>query len=221
MKNITQLTLLVLFVLFFNACEQKEKDNSIKTATEEELAAEETPENISFSKNYPNAQKMKEIDARLNPSKRVESLYWEKQTESGSAFTQVVAYLNDDDLPMKIIEYFVEGNFKPQVQRHFYLENKKIIDFYEEEDKWIDSNLTNYTETRNIYNEEEPVVTQKRTAASYSDIGKTKWKNVPQEHHSLKKVNKILAGTDEFQLHFISVIKADQLFLLLGEAKPQ
>lgn len=217
MKNITFFLAVLIFGVFLNSCDQKEKQ---VTSDENEDKSEESSKSSSFLEEYPNAKKMKEIDERIDPAKRVESLHWEKQTEHGSQFTQVAAYLNEDGLPMKITEYFVDGNFQPQGQRHYYLENSKLIGFLEQSDSWIDSNSTNYSEKRTIYNESEPVITQSRYAKTYEQIDEAKWKNIRQEHHSLNKVNKILSGLEEFEPHFISVIKADQLFLLLGEPKP-
>jgi len=217
MKKITAILSVLLFGLFLNSCDQKEKKSSPKVGKEN---IQETTETNSFLGEYPNARKMKEIDARIDPSNRVESLYWEKQTKYGSQFTQVTAYLNEDRLPMKITEFFIDGNFQPQGQRHYYFENNKMIGFLEQADKWIDSLNTNYSEKRTIYNDSEPVITQIRYADTYEAISDVKWKNIRQEHHSLEKVNNILSGTAEFEPHFISVIKADQLFLLLGEAKP-
>jgi hypothetical protein len=217
MKKITAILSVLLFGLFLNSCDQKEKKSSPKVGKEN---IQETTETNSFLGEYPNARKMKEIDARIDPSNRVESLYWEKQTKYGSQFTQVTAYLNEDRLPMKITEFFIDGNFQPQGKRHYYLENNKMIGFLEQADKWIDSLNTNYSEKRTIYNDSEPVITQIRYADTYEAISDVKWKNIRQEHHSLEKVNNILSGTAEFEPHFISVIKADQLFLLLGEAKP-
>lgn len=171
---------------------------------------------------YENAKKMEEIDARLDKSERVESLSWEKQTKDhGSEFTQVIAYLNEDGLPMKITESFIDGNYRPQGERHFYLENNKLIAYQENTDFWVDSLTTKYMEKRTVYNDSEPVITQKRSAYQYTEINDSVWKIIPTEHHSLKKVNKILTGVEEFQTHFISVIKANDLFLLLGENKPQ
>ncbi|HLW29768.1 MAG TPA: hypothetical protein VKX29_02850 [Brumimicrobium sp.] len=171
---------------------------------------------------YENAKKMEEIDARLDKSERVESLSWEKQTKDhGSEFTQVIAYLNEDGLPMKITESFIDGNYRPQGERHFYLENNKLIAYQENTDFWVDSLTTKYMEKRTVYNDSEPVITQKRSAYQYTEINDSVWKIIPAEHHSLKKVNKILTGVEEFQTHFISVIKANDLFLLLGENKPQ
>ena len=218
MKN-TKLfiTLIILTGLTFS-CDQKENT----TDPIENNSSSDSSESTSAFMQYPNAKKMKEIDERIDISKRVESLSWEKQTKDhGSEFIQVVAYLNDDGFPMKITEHFIDGNFRPQGERHFYLENNKLIAFQENIDFWIDSNITNYIEKRTVYNDEKPVITQSRTANEFYEIQDSIWKIIPEEHHSLNKVNKILTGSNEFETHFISVVKANDLFLLLGENKPQ
>lgn len=218
MKNLAFIFTILTFGVFLNSCDQKEKQAVLEDSEE---MIQESKDNKLFTEKYPNAKKMIEIDDRIDPARRVESLYWEKQTKNGSEFTQVTAYLNEDGLPMKITEYYIDGNFQPQGQRHYYLDENQLIAFSEQTDFWVDSNFTNYTEKRTIYSEMEPVVTQTRFASSYDEIEGVKWKDIRIEHHSLEKVNNILSGVEEFEPHFISVIKTDQLFILLGEDKPQ
>lgn len=216
MKKIKFYLPFIVLTALFVSCDQ-----SIKK-TEETSSEQESTDATSSFMMYENAKKMEEIDARLDKSERVESLSWEKQTKDhGSEFTQVIAYLNEDGLPMKITESFIDGNYRPQGERHFYLENNKLIAYQENTDFWVDSLTTKYMEKRTVYNDSEPVITQKRSAYQYTEINDSVWKIIPAEHHSLKKVNKILTGVEEFQTHFISVIKANDLFLLLGENKPQ
>ncbi|WP_159038572.1 hypothetical protein [Brumimicrobium mesophilum] len=218
MKNISLLFTVLIIGIFFNSCDQKVKEELPEVSKQ---PVQKTDDGNSFLEEYPNAKKMKEIDARLNPENSVESLAWQKQTKNGSETVQVVAYLNEDGLPMKITEYFIEGNYKPDGQRHYYLENNKMIGFMEGASIWLDSTTANYAEKRTIYNDLEPVITQVRYADNIDRIEGEQWKNIRQEHHSLEKVNKILAGADEFDPHFISVVKSEQLFLILGEPKPQ
>lgn len=220
MKNIQLLLCASIFSGIIFSCEQKEK--TTPSESEKKTLPQDSLSQADLFMQYENAKKMKEIDQRINPKNRVESLRWEKQTKDhGSEFIEVVAYLNEDGMPMKITEFFIGGNFRPQGERHFYLENNKIIGFQENADFWVDSLLTNYSEKRTVYNDNKPVLTQFRTAYQYNEIQDSTWKIIPEEHHSLKTVNKILTGSDEFQTHFISVIKGEHLFLLLGENKPQ
>lgn len=218
MKNIAVVFAAFILGIFFNSCEQKVKDD-LPELSEEKV--ETVEKDNSFLSEYPNAKKMKEIDDRLDPDKRIESLAWQKQSKSGSATVQVEAYLDEDGLPMKIIEYFIDGNYLPDGQRHYYLEDNKMIGFTEYASNWIDSLTANYSEKRTVYNDVEPVITQVRYADNVDKIEGVKWKTIRSEHHSLKKVNKILGGAEEFKPHFISVVKSEQLFLILGEPKPQ
>ncbi|RFC54356.1 hypothetical protein [Brumimicrobium aurantiacum] len=223
MKNTSQFLLLFVMMISLFSCDQKEKSNeSPTTELQDSLVTEykKTSEDELFA-NHPNAKKMKEIEERIDPNNRVESLYWEKQTKNGSQFTKVAAFINDDGQPMKITEYFIDGNFQPQGQRHYFLEDNNMIAFKEQKDTWIDSLNTMYTEKRTIYQDNAPVLTQVRSAKSYIEIEEKKWKDIGLEHHSIEKVNNILSGEGQFQTHFISVIKTDQLYLLLGEAKPK
>src|SRR5690554_969345 len=208
MKNIKVFLFFILLTGLTLSCDQKEKiaeageNNAIET--EETLSSEEGedhPNQVAFMQ-YPNAKKIIEIDERVDPSRVVKSLRWEKQTKDHGS-------------------EFIEGNFRPQGERNYYLEDQKLIAFIELADVWIDSNITNYIEKRTLYNDDMPVITQTRKAQDYTQIEFENWKNIATEHHSLEKVNKILNGSGEFQTHFISVIKADNLFILLGENKPQ
>src|SRR5690554_4819671 len=217
MKNIKVFLFFILLTGLTLSCDQKEKiaeageNNAIET--EETLSSEEGedhPNQVAF-RQYPNAKKIIEIDERVDPSRVVKSLRWEKQTKDhGSEFIQVTAFLNEDGFPMKITEQFIDGNFRPQGERNYYLEDQKLIAFIELADVWIDSNITNYIEKRTLYNDDMPVITQTRKAQDYTQIEFENWKNIATEHHSLEKVNKILNGSGEFQTYFISVIKADK-----------
>ncbi len=218
MKSIKYLFVVVLLVLLTNACDQKEK-SSDSTANEKEQLDKDVIKNTQFMESS-SAKKMEEINARIDPNQRVESLRWEKHTDHGSEFTTVAAYMNEDGMPMKIVEHFIDGNFRPEGKREYYLEDNKLIFTQEFKDVWLDSNLTQYVETKTIYKNEEPTMTLTRSAA-FNDIQDSTWKEVPVEALSAKKVNDILKGQGRFETHFISVIKAKDLFLLLGENKEE
>src|SRR5690554_6967736 len=91
---------------------------------------------------------------------------------------------------MKITDQFIDGNFRPQGERNYYLEDQKLIAFIELADVWIDSNITNYIEKRTLYNDDMPVITQTRKAQDYTQIEFENWKNIATEHHSLEKVDR-------------------------------
>lgn len=215
-KPMKYCTLLVLSIsLFFASCEQKTNNSTQKKSDSEKDTAQ-------VVKKYPSQQKMREINEVVHELEEVHSLRWEKIGEDQTTFREVIAYLNDDGEPLKIIEQYSNGNFQDQGKRHFYLENGKLIAFEDKRDAWLDSNTFVYEEIQTFYNDQEPVMTRKRTAGSVSEIETSEWKTVRPESHTLTQVNKILSGEDEFQTHFISVIEAQQgLFLLLGENKEE
>lgn len=201
----------VLIAIGFS-CQQK---TTSSTSQDEEVKDSTSVETV-----YPGQQKMEEINSSLTELEEVHSLYWEKYNEDQTSFTEVIAYLNDDGIPVKMIEQYSNGSFQDQGSRHFYLEDKKIVAFEEKKDSWIDSNTFIYEEIQTFYNEQEPVATRKRTSESVSNIESSEWKTMRPESHTLTKVNKILSGEDEFETHFISIIEAQSgLFLLLGEPK--
>lgn len=201
-----------LLIIISSSCQQKTtstdtRDNEVKDTT-------------SVEKVYPGQQKMEEINNRVTELEEVHSLYWEKYNEDQATFTEVIAYLNEDGVPVKMIEQYSNGSFQDQGSRYYYLEDSKIVAFEEKKDSWLDSNTFIYEEIQTFYNEQEPVSTRKRTSQSVNDIESSSWETVRPEPHTLTKVNKILSGSEEFETHFISVIEAQSgLFLLLGEPK--
>lgn len=218
MKNIKYLVAVALLIFLTNACDQKEK-SSDSTTNEKEQTDKNADKNAQFMQS-PSAKKMEEINAIIDPSQMVQSLRWEKHTDHGSEFTTVTAYMNEDGTPMKIVEHFIDGDFQPEGKREYYLEDNKLIFTQEFKDIWVDSNLTQYVETKTVYENEQPTMTLTRSAA-FDDIQDSTWKKVTAQNLSLKKVNDILKGEGRFQTHFISVIKAKDLFLLLGENKEE
>lgn len=205
-------------ILLITSCDQK-----VKTSEEQEIN-DVGDFNIDgdFIK-FENAQKMDEIEARLDPLKMIRSLVWEKQFDDheGSELIQVEAYLNDDGAPIKITEHIIGVNYAPQGDRNFYLENNEVIAYQENLDVWIDSMQNHYVEKRTVYEDGKAVLTQTRFAPTYEEIDYEEWKEIPTEQQSIDKINRLLNGTDEFETHFISVIKGNNLFLLLGENKDQ
>lgn len=217
MKNLNFILLILLFMIFTYSCEQKKKSADSNTEDTEEI--DSTVSSDSEFMQFQNTKKMEEINAMIAPDKRVESLRWEKSTDHGSEFVTVTAYLNEDGVPMKIIEHFINGNFRPEGQREYYLEDNNLIFFQEFKDVWIDSNQTEYVETKMVFNnKEEPQMSLTRSA-DFNDIQDATWKEISKEKPPMEKINHILSGTGRFETHFISVIKANDLFLLLGEAK--
>lgn len=212
-RSMKNLALLFLGMMLFVSCEQKTKN-----AKSGDLHSEK--DSTAVTDKYPGQLKMEEINEIIPELDVVHSLRWEKSNGDQSSFTEVIAYINDDGVPQKIIEEYSMGNFQNQGERHFYLENNKIVAFEDKRDVWLDSNTFVYEEVQTFYNENEPVMTRKRSSATIADIEEKQWKNIRPESHTLTKVNKILSGEDEFQTHFISIIEAQAgLFLLLGENK--
>lgn len=207
-------TLIFLGLILITAsCKQK----STSTSGQNENKEKDT---VVAEYQYPGQQKMEEINTVVNDLEEVHSLRWEKISNEQTTFTEVIAYLNDDGIPLKIVEQYSNGNFQDQGERHYYLENNKLVAFENRKDSWLDSNTFVYEEIQTFYNDQEPVMTRKRSAISVSDIETAEWKEIRPESHTLTKVNKILSGEGEFETHFISVIEAQSgLFLLLGENK--
>ena len=210
-------TILLSLLTLISSCQQKTKSSS------ENKAQEKTTEVVETEKDtiLPSQQKMDEINQIVEGLSPVRSLRWEKISENGQqSFTSVSAYLNDDGIPIKIIEEYDNGNYQNQGERSFYLESNQIIAFEENRDVWIDSTDFLYEEIRSFYDNKEPVKNEKRSASSVSEIENKKWNRIRPEKHSLTKIENILSGKGQFATHFISVIDISSgLFLLLGEPK--
>lgn len=212
-KKIYTLLFVAATLLTFS-CEQK-----VKTSEEHVVEGESFVEDDEFL-NYENANKMQEIESRLSSFMVIHSLVWEKHNyENNSELTQVQAYLNEDGELVKIVEQFIGGNYAPQGDRHYYLENNEVIGYQEYLDVWVDTLQNNYVENRTVYENGEAVFSQTRTAITYDDIHDVDWSKQEANTISIDKVMRLLNGTGEFETHFISIINANSLFLLLGEAK--
>lgn len=217
--QITKYFLLLSFGLFMlNSCDQKtysssESDN--EEVDEIEVFAEDFDE-------HPNAKMMRIIDNSLGNARKIESLNWEKQTEThGSEFIQIEAYLDEKGFPIKIVEYFINGNFQPEGLRNYYLEDNNLIGYSEMRDEWVDESYTIFKEKRTLFEDSQPVITQERSAYNYDEAQDSTWTNIQPEGVSLIMAEQILSGSGRFDTHFISVVKGDNLFLVLGENKAE
>lgn len=202
----------LILIICISSCSQKE--NVVQETTTTKAVSEDI-------KGLSGYQKMKEIEKKISTFKRIESLRWEKQTPNkSSAFIEVEAYLDTNGKPRKIIEYFRDGEYQPEGKITYYIDNDKLIFALEQKDVWKDSLTTQYIEKRIIYNQQKPKLSQIRKVDGFSDINTVKWQKDSSFHPSLDKVNNILSGKYHFDLHFISFIQSKELFLLLGENKP-
>lgn len=197
-----------------SSCTQGEKTSNEETQTS-------TLEIDDFNASI-NGKKMSEIDARIDPSHSAHSLVWERQIDGQPVeLTEVIAYGDADGNLLKIEEKFLGAPYQPQGTRNYYLENDILIGVTEELDMWLDSLTSNWVEKRTIYDETGPQKTQMRSAYSYDEIEYEEWEDAPIEDYKLDKVNRILSGIEEFEPHFISVVKGESLFLILGENKKE
>lgn len=212
MKNSFYL-IAVLASLFF-ACEQK-TNNSIDK--EGQVVAD------SSKNELPASQEMVfEIENNLANLNEVRSLRWEKTIDDNSEFREVHAYMNDEGIPSKLVEFFSMGNFKDQGERHFYFKGDELLAVVSKKDVWVDSNTVLYKETETYYEKGKPVFSRIRSAEYLDEINQSEWEKIRTVSYEdeLKTVNSILNGEEPFRTHFISVIKGqNELFLLLGESK--
>lgn len=214
MKNTFYLVILISSLFF--SCEQKTK-NSVKN--EGEIGIDSTAQESPRSQ-----QLVFEIENNISNLHEVRSLRWEKTIDNNSEFREVHAYMNDEGIPSKLVEYFSMGNFQEQGERHYYFKNDQILAVVSKKDIWVDSNTVHYKETETFYEEGKPVLSRVRTADYIDEINQSEWDKIrPISYEKeLETVNNILTGQGAFRTHFISVIKGqNELFLLLGESKDE
>jgi len=196
------------------SCEQKTKNSNKEIEKVDfDTTAQELP---------PSHELMYEIENNLSNLNQVRSLRWEKTIDNNSEFREVHAYMNDEGVPSKIVEYFSMGNFKEQGERHYYFNGSKIVAVIKNADVWVDSNAVVYKETETFYKDGKSIQSRVRSSDYLDEIEEANWKQIRPISYSeeIKTVDNILKGKGEFRTHFISVIKGqEQLFLLLGEPK--
>jgi hypothetical protein len=206
--------LVAVLSLLFVSCEQKTKNNKQKIDDVDfDTTSRELPESHEL---------MYEIENNLSNLNEVRSLRWEKTIYDNSEFREVHAYMNDEGVPSKIVEYFSMGNFQEQGERHYYFKGSEILAVIKKADVWADSNTAVYKETETYYKNGKSIQSRLRASDYIDEINEANWKQIRPISHSkeVKTVEDILKGKGAFRTHFISVIKGqEQLFLLLGEPK--
>ena len=204
----------VILTSIIVSCEQKTKNNSnTPESTDIDTTILELPASHDM---------MLEIENNISELNEVRSLRWEKTIDDNSEFREVHAYMNDQGVPSKMVEYFSMGNFQEQGERYFYFNNSEILAVVKKADVWIDSNTVIYKETETYYKDGKPTLSRIRSSDYADQITDVEWKRIrPVSNKSeLEIVDNILKGEGRFKTHFISVIKGkEQLFLLLGEPK--
>jgi hypothetical protein len=199
---------LVYFGLF--SCEQKSKGTN------------ETPEQLEVGNVTKTLaeRKMQEFEA-LDPTSfnLVKSLRWEEAIENDPRFLEVDAYLNADGYPVKIIEYFSDGNYKEEGQRIYYLDQNEVYAIVKRYDEWPDSNYAVFHEKQVFYENNQAILARHRTSVYAEDIEQEPWNTIRIEDLSnMNEVMDILNGEGRFKTHYLSYIQAnDELFLLVGE----
>lgn len=212
--------LLVLYLLgsitflFFTSCEQKTKSSS----SENTLQLTEKEKEYAFLE-----QKINEIDSLPeNQTNVVRSLRWEKINNDVASSIEVAAVLDADGFPVKVVEYYAEGNMGKRGERKFYLEKEKIFAVAEIYDEWIDSSTVNIIEQRTFFENENPVYAKQRSADYEVYLKDKPWVKIRPENKDISRAYSILSREGDFQPHFLSYIQGDDmLFLLLGEPKEE
>jgi hypothetical protein len=206
--------ILVILSSILISCDQKTNNGSESSdIVDKDTTSQELP---------ASQERMYEIENNLSNLHEVSSLRWEKTINDNSEFREINAYMNDEGVPSKIVEYFSMGNFQEQGERHYYFDKSEILAIIKKADVWVDSNTVLYKETETFYENGREVQSRVRSSEYIDEINEADWKKIrPISHKTeLKTVKDILKGKGAFKTHFISVINGqDQLFLLLGEPK--
>lgn len=211
MKRIIIISLSFTIAIGFTACDQKIKKDKIVVETEDattELSSSESKRN--------------EIEASINPEYKVQSLEWSKTTpERGLEIVKVTAFLNEEMIPLKLIEYFSNGDGEPQGERIYYLDNDQLVYFQENISIWNETDGAYYQEIRTFYEDGHPVNSQIKYAETEDEASYTPWQSTELFEPSMTRAYNVLYGEGEFKSYFISTVNANQLFLVLGENKSE
>ena len=204
---------LIIVTVTLISCEQKTKGT----------LQEETPSDTVTVKQITAAQqKMEEFEALdMSSFELVKSLRWEESIGENTRFLEVDLYLNADKMPVKIVEYFSDGNFAEQGERIYYLDQNEVFALSKRYDDWVDSNFAVFNEKQVFFEAGEAVDARFRSSDYAEEINQESWQQIRPENISNESVvMTLINGTDRFKTHYISYIQTnDALFLLLGEPK--
>ena len=201
-----------LFILIFS-CEQKVKKSLESTSTNDTISSLIT----SCEKRIDEIEMI-----AVNQENVIKSLVWElwdKKLQKTVAGFEIEMFVNSDDQPLKIVEYFTNELTAEQGQVLYYFDQSEIFAVIKKYDSWTDTLSSLYNEKEVFYINGKPIEARIRTANFIDDIESTSWRNIRPENISNKtQIKDVLNGTGKFRTHFISYIDAgDALFLLLGE----
>lgn len=209
-------SILIFFVTAsaaLTSCEQKTKGEPIPSMVSDTISKNE----ISTAQ-----QKMEEFETLdIASFELVKSLRWEESIGDNSKFLEVDLYLNADKMPVKIVEYFSDGNFAEQGERAYYLDQNEVYAISKRYDDWVDSNFAVFNEKQVFFEQGEAIDARYRSSDYAEDIVNEKWKKIRPENISNESiVMDLINGRGRFQTRYISYIEANEsLFLLLGEPK--
>jgi len=207
------LGLLLMITVALFSCEQKTKGGTTTPSSKDSIE-EET---ISASQ-----KKMEEFETLDNSSLGlVKSLRWEERVGDQSKFQEVDIYLNADKMPVKIVEYFSDGNFAEQGERIYYLDQNEVYAIHKRYDDWVDSNFAVFNEKQVFFENGEAVDARFRSSDYADDIVHESWDKIrPENISNEQEVMDIINGEGRFKTHYISYIQTENaIFLLLGEPK--
>lgn len=208
--------LFLLSLMFFFSCEEApvEKDSPRELPD----ISQDTP--LEVTKTLPKIEAIDNLSTE--ELQRVRSLRWEKSTSEGSYFLEVSAFINADEFPQKITEYFSEPGYGKEGEHFFYFENNQLIAVTSLYDEWIDSNTMEVVEQQHFLENGEVTYSRIKRAAFLDELADKKWKKIRAEAPSLDRTYKVLRSESPFTTTFISFIQGDEsLFILLGEPKDE
>jgi hypothetical protein len=207
------LLLFVIATVVLTSCEQKTKGEATSAVGSDTISNNE----ITAAQ-----QKMEEFEAlNMASFELVKSLRWEESIGENSKFLEVDLYLNADKMPVKIVEYFSDGNFAEQGERIYYLDQNEVYAISKRYDDWVDSSFAVFNEKQVFFEQGEAVAARYRSSDYAEDIVNENWKTIrPEKISNETVVMDLINGKGRFQTHYISYIEANEsLFLLLGEPK--
>lgn len=209
---------LVLFTLVYMLFSCNESEKETHSGNDINSKVEDTPSVVKTI-----VPKIYAIDSLSRETlQRVRSLRWEKSSNAGSSFHEVTAFINADEFPLKISEYFSEPGSGKEGEHFFYFESNELIAVSSLYDEWIDSNTMQVVEQQHFFENGTVVFSRSKSASFLDELQDKKWEKIRAEAPTIDRAYNILRSEPPFTTTFISFIQGDEsLFILLGEPKEE
>lgn len=206
--------ILPLSILLFAACNSSEE-------TDDKVVPREKPKVVvSFANEEDMNKRMTEIDTIVSRSGLVASSLYYSKGESGESI-QVEGLMNDQNVILKIVEYYNEGNGLSNGQRIFYLNDGKpfvTIELFDD----ITGAKPQFVDRLSYYDENGKVIKTKERRGDFQEaVEQMSYTPVGLHTVSMDRAMRALNQEKEFETTFQGFIHQDVFsYISVGENRP-